>query len=117
MASENLKALGETLAKLSIVIGELNTVRVALNEQYNKVVGECDVLESNALPPLVERVRAMLSVPEFKYRTMYTLIDQLSASRDQILDALDDASVAYVIHHRNHDGAELVGLYDRVYSS
>lgn len=108
--------------QINTIQQKLETARVALSDLYNAIgvlkadvrALETTVDEANAraLPPLVERAIIALS-GEYKLRSFYELIDQLSASREAICDALDAANVGYVLKRRNRDGAELIGLAER----
>lgn len=60
-----------------------------------------------------DTVIEMLEAPDYTLRTTTSLVDKSGMTRDEIIDALEDRGIDYVILRRRRDGAELIGLDSR----
>lgn len=99
----------------SEVMQQLHIIKNALNiieSSVGSIENQYEVAAANQVAPLSDRVVALLS-GEHKLRSIDALIDATNASRDEIINALEDANVAVVFKRRTRDGAELIGLVAR----
>lgn len=96
-------------ASLTIISAELSKLANYSRGLSNRV----ESAEANALPPLKDRIVAVLSHPDYALRTTQAVVDSVQVDRDAVFHSLDASGIDFVVRRRQRDGAEMIGLASR----